>query len=116
MAIPHSGRPRRWDVIIKEAVCRDLRESFPSFKYSQNLWDGRQTAVLLSKFIKAPSPLFFGGDDFFPRECIAVILRNFRYHLLHIHTGNTMLASINLFNMNGFHVRVPEAFGGVLKG
>ena len=70
---------------------------------------GRQAAAFLSEFIKAQGPFFFGDDDFFPRERIAVIRRDLCNHLRHIHTGNAMLAFMNHFNMDGFHVRVPEA-------
>ena len=38
---PHSGRPRRFDEEVMEAISKDLRESPRFFKYPQNLWDGK---------------------------------------------------------------------------
>lgn len=46
---PHSGRPKRWDGKIMEAIGRDLRESPRSFEYSQNLWDGKLLSHHLSE-------------------------------------------------------------------
>lgn len=46
---PHSGRPKRWDEEIMEAIGRDLRESPCSFGYLQNLWDGKLLSHHLSE-------------------------------------------------------------------
>ena len=46
---PHTGRPKRWDEKIMEAIDRDLRESPRSFEYSQNLWDGKLLSYHLLK-------------------------------------------------------------------
>jgi hypothetical protein len=67
-----------------------------------------QAAVYLAEFIKTQCPLFFGDDDFLPCECIPVIRRYLGHHQRHIHTGNAMLAFVNHFDMNGFHVLGPN--------
>jgi transposase len=46
---PHSGRPKRGDEKIMEAIGRDLRESPRSFEYPQNLWDGKLLSHHLSE-------------------------------------------------------------------
>jgi len=45
----HSGRPRRFDEKVMEAVSRDLRASPRSFEYPQNLWDGKLLSHHLSE-------------------------------------------------------------------
>jgi len=46
---PHSGRSKRWDEKIMQAIGLDLQESLYSFEYPQNLWDGKLLSHHLSE-------------------------------------------------------------------